>query len=110
MWIQDLYTEIKWEYKFIKRAPKEKRKEHEDLRKQLTNMKKSLRTEMEDAHRKNCFFQIHDKMTKKQLQRHLDKRVVKRMLRVLGMSSQVLNISSKNGHDYSRFFAISLKP
>jgi hypothetical protein len=26
-----LYTEIKWEYKFIKRARKEKRKEHEDL-------------------------------------------------------------------------------
>jgi hypothetical protein len=28
-----LATEIKWDYKFIKRAPKEKRKEYEDLRK-----------------------------------------------------------------------------
>lgn len=45
-----LSTEIKWEHKFIKRALKEKRKEHEDLRKQLTNAKKSLRTEIEDAY------------------------------------------------------------
>jgi 5-carboxymethyl-2-hydroxymuconate isomerase len=51
-----LSTEIKWEYKFIKRAPKEKRADHEDLRKQLTNAKKSLRTEIEDAYRKDYFF------------------------------------------------------
>lgn len=62
-----LATEIKWEHKFIKWAPKEKRKEHEDLRKQLTNTKKSLRTEIEDAYRKDYFFQIYNEMMKRQL-------------------------------------------
>jgi hypothetical protein len=71
-----LYTEIKWEHKFIKRAPEKKRKELDDLRKQLTNTKKSLRTEIEDAYRKDYFFQIHNEMMKRQLQRHLDKMVV----------------------------------
>jgi hypothetical protein len=28
---KELYTEIKWEYKYIKRAPKKIRKEYEDL-------------------------------------------------------------------------------
>ncbi|KAH8585353.1 hypothetical protein B0O99DRAFT_696587 [Bisporella sp. PMI_857] len=64
-------------YKFIKRAPKKKRKKHEDLRKQLTNTKKSLKTEIEDAYRKDYFFQIHNEIIKKQLQKHLDKSVVK---------------------------------
>jgi hypothetical protein len=45
-----LYTEIKWEYKFIKRAPEKKRKELDDLYKQVTNTKKSLRTEIEDVY------------------------------------------------------------
>jgi len=67
-----LYTEIKWEHKFIKRAAEKKRKELDDLRKQLTNTKKSLRTEIEDAYRKDYFFQIHNEMMKRQLQRHLD--------------------------------------
>ena len=70
-----LYTEIKEEYKFIKRAPQKKRNEHEDLRKQLTNAKKSLKTEVEEAYRKDYFFQIHNEMMKRQLQRHLDKSV-----------------------------------
>jgi hypothetical protein len=34
-----LSTEIEWEYKFIKRPPGEKRKEHEDLRKQRRSEK-----------------------------------------------------------------------
>ena len=71
-----LFTKIKWEYKFIKRAPKEKRKEHGDLHKQLTNAKKSLRTEIEDAYRKDYFFQIYNEIMKQQLQRHLDKTTV----------------------------------
>jgi hypothetical protein len=71
-----LHTEIKWEHKFIKRAPEKKRTELDGLRKQLTNTKKSLRTEIEDAYRKDYFFQIHNEMMKRQLQRHLDKSVV----------------------------------
>lgn len=51
-----LATAIKWDYKFIKRALKEERKEHKDLYKQLTNAKKSLRTEIKDAYRKDYFF------------------------------------------------------
>jgi hypothetical protein len=71
-----LATEIKWKHKFIKRAPEGKRTEHEDLRKQLANAKKSLRTEIEEAYRKDYFFQIHNEMMKRQLQRHLDKTTV----------------------------------
>lgn len=56
--------------------PKEKRKEHEDLRKQLTNAKKNLRSEIEDAYRKDSFFQIHSEMMKRQLQKRLYKTVV----------------------------------
>jgi len=55
-WFKALYTEIKWEYKFIKQAPTKKRNEHEDLRKQLMNAKKSLKTEVEDAYCKDYFF------------------------------------------------------
>jgi hypothetical protein len=39
---KELHTQIKLKYKFIKRAPKRTRKEHDDLRKQLTNAKKRL--------------------------------------------------------------------
>jgi hypothetical protein len=71
-----LHTAIRREDKFIKRAPEKKRNEHEDLRKQLTNAKKSLRTEIEEAYRKDYFFQIHNEMMKRQLQRYLEKNMV----------------------------------
>jgi hypothetical protein len=35
-----------------------------------------LRTEIEDAYRKDYFFQIHNEIMKRQLQRHLDKTVI----------------------------------
>jgi hypothetical protein len=73
---KELYTEVKWEYKFIKRAPKKVRNEYEDLRKQLKNTKKSLKDEMKDAYRKDYFFQIHNEMMKRQLNRQLNKAVV----------------------------------
>jgi signal recognition particle GTPase len=72
----ELYTEIKCEYKFIKRAPEEIQKEYEDLRKQLTNAKKSLKDEINDVYMKDYFFRIHNEMTKKQLNRQLNKTVV----------------------------------
>lgn len=71
-----LYIEIKWEYKFIKRAPKKIGKQYEDLRRQLTNAKKSLKDEIKDAYRKDYFFRIHNEMMKKQLKRQLNKTVV----------------------------------
>jgi Protein of unknown function (DUF3435) len=73
---KELYTEIKWEYKYIKRAPKKVGKEYEDLRKKLKNAKKSLEDEIEDAYRKDYFFQIHNEMMKRQLNRQLNKAVV----------------------------------
>jgi len=68
-------TRIRWEYKFIKLAPKTIGKEHDKLRKQLKNAKKSLEDEIKDAYRKDYFFCIHNEMMKRQLQRHLDKTV-----------------------------------
>ena len=67
-----LRTKLKRKYKFIRRAPKKKWTEHKDLRKQLTNAKKNLRTDIDDAYRKHYFFQIHNKMMEKQLQRPSD--------------------------------------
>ena len=71
-----LQTKLKQEYQFIKRAPTKRWKEHQDLRRQLTNAKKSLRTDMEDAKRKDYFFQIHNTMMEKQLRRPLDKTAI----------------------------------
>ncbi|RFU29061.1 hypothetical protein B7463_g7279, partial [Scytalidium lignicola] len=67
------HTDLKWEYKFINRAPKKRQQEHYDLQKRLINAKKSLETEINEMQRKDYFFQIHNEMMKKQLQRHLDK-------------------------------------
>jgi hypothetical protein len=67
-----LYTKIKWEYKFINWAPKKKAKEYKDLGKQLTNAKKSLKTEIEDAYRKDYFFRVHNEVIKIQLKRQLN--------------------------------------
>jgi Protein of unknown function (DUF3435) len=66
---KELYTEIKWEYKFIKRAPKTVRKEYKDLCRQLKNAKKSLEDEIKDVYRKDYFFQIYNKIIKRQLNR-----------------------------------------
>jgi hypothetical protein len=62
---KESHTQIKWEYKFIKRAPKKIKKEHDDLRKGLTNAKKSLRDEIDKAYRKDYFFRIHNEMMKR---------------------------------------------
>ncbi|KFZ13518.1 hypothetical protein V501_03674 [Pseudogymnoascus sp. VKM F-4519 (FW-2642)] len=72
--LKELHAEIKWEYKFIKRAPKKIGKEYEDLRKQLTNT--SLKDEIEDAYRKDYFFRIHNEMMKMLLKRQPNKTVV----------------------------------
>lgn len=74
--VKELLTEIKWEHKFIKQAPKKVAKEYEDLRKQLKNAKKSLEDEIEDAYRKDYFFQIHNEMMKRQLNRQQNKAAI----------------------------------
>ena len=72
-----LNIEIKWEYKFIKRALQKVGKEYEDLCKQLKNAKKSLKDEIKDVYKKDYFFQIHNEMIKRQLNRQLNKVVIK---------------------------------
>jgi regulator of replication initiation timing len=42
----------------------------------LRIQKKNLRTKIEDIYRKNYFFQIHNKIIKQQLQKHLNKTTV----------------------------------
>jgi hypothetical protein len=66
------HTQIKWKYKFIKRAPKRIKKEHDDLRKQLTNTKKSLRDEIENTYRKDYFFRIYNEIMKRQLEKTIE--------------------------------------
>jgi hypothetical protein len=66
---KQLYARIKGDYKFIRCAPKAIRKQYEDVRKSLTNTKKSLKDEIEKEFRKDYFFRVHNEMMKKQLHR-----------------------------------------
>jgi hypothetical protein len=72
---KESHTQIKGEYRFIKRAPEMIRKEHNDLRKQLKNAKKSLKDEMDKAYRKEYFFNIHNEMMKRQLEKTIEEEV-----------------------------------
>ena len=62
---KESHTRIKWEYKFINRAPKEIREAHKKLGQQLKAAAKSLKDELEAEHRKDYFFYIHNKMMKR---------------------------------------------
>jgi intergrase/recombinase len=44
-------------------------KEHDNLCKQLTNTKKSLKDKIENAYRKDYFFCIYNKIIKRQLEK-----------------------------------------
>ena len=76
-WFKALQTKLKQEYQFIKQALMKRWKEHQDLCRQLTNVKKSLKINMKDTKCKNYFFQIHNIMMKKQLWRPLNKTVIR---------------------------------
>ncbi|KAH6724964.1 hypothetical protein BKA61DRAFT_589553 [Leptodontidium sp. MPI-SDFR-AT-0119] len=71
--IQVLYNKIKWDYKFIKRAPNKIQMEYKDLCKQVTNATKSLKDEIKNAYRKDYFFRVHNEMMKMQLKRRQNK-------------------------------------
>jgi hypothetical protein len=73
---KESHTRIKWEYKFIKRAPKEIREAHKKLGQQLKAATKSLEDELEAEHRKDYFFYIYNEMMKRQLNRPLNETVV----------------------------------
>lgn len=70
-----LYAQIKGDFKFIRCAPKMIRIQYEDLRKNLTNAKKSLKDEIEKEFRKDYFFRVHNEMMKQQLNRQSSKTV-----------------------------------
>ncbi|PVH69879.1 hypothetical protein DL98DRAFT_578123 [Cadophora sp. DSE1049] len=72
---KESHTRIKWEYKFINRAPKEIRETHKKLGQQLKAATKSLEDELEAEHRKDYFFYIHNEMMKRQLNRPLNETV-----------------------------------
>ena len=65
----DAKATIKWEYTFIKQAPKQDQIGYQNLQKQLTSAKKGLKKEIDDAKRKDYFFSIHNEMLKRQLER-----------------------------------------
>ena len=75
--VKQLFTQIKWEYKFIKQAPKKIKKKHKDLSKELTNTKKSLRDDINKAYKKDYFFCIHNEMMKRQLDKTVEEEDVK---------------------------------
>lgn len=66
---RELRAEIKRQYKFIKRAPEKEGKEYRDLEGKVRNARKDLKREMDDACRKDYFFNIYNEMMKRQLER-----------------------------------------
>jgi hypothetical protein len=70
--VKESYIRLRCEHGCIKRAPTPEQNAHKELRNQLKNAKKSLKTEMDDAYRKDYFYQVHNVMMKRQLHRHLD--------------------------------------
>lgn len=63
----ELHDQIKATYRFINRAPEEKRQEHKHLQQRLKNAKKSLTDELNVAHRRDYFFRVHNVMMKMSL-------------------------------------------
>jgi len=63
----ELHNRLRADYKFIKRAPKGEKQEHDELGKKLKSEKKSLEDELHKAYRKDYFFRVHNEMMKMQL-------------------------------------------
>jgi hypothetical protein len=65
--INELHDQLKAIYRFIKRAPEEKKHKHQHLQQQLKNAKKSLIDKLDAAHRRDYFFRIYNKIIKMSL-------------------------------------------
>jgi hypothetical protein len=72
MAVKESSTRLKRDFGRIKRAPSHARKKHQELQYQLKSAKKSFKTEMDNAYRRDYFYRVHNEMMKRQLQRHLD--------------------------------------
>jgi len=62
--VEALRAKIKWEYRYIKRAPKNIKTEYDDLGKKRINATKSLKDEIKNVYRKDYFFRVHNEMIK----------------------------------------------
>jgi hypothetical protein len=67
--VQELCAKIKREYEYINQAPKHVKKEYDDLQKQFTNAKISLKDEINHEYRKDFYFRVHSEMMEMQLKR-----------------------------------------
>ncbi|KAG9244928.1 hypothetical protein BJ878DRAFT_575317 [Calycina marina] len=103
---RDSKAKIKSEHKFSKQASKKDQIGYQDLHKQLASAKKSLKKEIDDAKRTDCFFSIHNEMMKRQLERQQNPVVLKT---TKWMSSPSIHTSFQNEHNYSSCFVISLE-
>ena len=72
-----LHIMLKCKFKFIKQILKKKLIEYKNLCKQLTNAKRSLKADINNTYCKDYFFQVYNKMMKKQLWRPLNKIMTK---------------------------------
>jgi hypothetical protein len=70
--VRDSSLQLRHDYGCINRAPTLQQNDHKELRNALKNAKKGFKTEMNDAYRKDYFYQVHNVMMKRQLQRNLD--------------------------------------
>jgi hypothetical protein len=70
--VKDSSVQLRHVYGCINRAPPPQQNVHKELRNELKNAKKGFKTEMNEAYRKNYFYQVHNVMMKRQLQRSLD--------------------------------------
>jgi len=70
--VKESSIRLRREFGCINRAPTLEQNGHKELRNQLKNAKKGFKAEMDDAYRKDYFYQIHNVMMQRQLQRHLN--------------------------------------
>lgn len=72
--VKDSSMQLRQVYGCINRAPAYRQNEHKELCDERKNAIKSFKTEMNNAYRKDYFYQVHNVMMKRQLQRNLDMR------------------------------------
>jgi hypothetical protein len=62
-----MFQQLRWKYKFVKRAPLKEAKEYQDLGRQLDNARKSFKEEIYREFRKDYTFRFHNEQMKRQL-------------------------------------------
>jgi hypothetical protein len=70
--VKESYIRLRYEHGYIKQALIPEQNTYKELCNQLKNVKKSLKTEIDDVYWKDYFYQVYNVMIKRQLHRHLD--------------------------------------